>query len=195
VTPRTAAVVLAAGRGTRLGEPKALAVWNGEPFLAHVVRACREGGCESVWTVLRSGDAEGWALARRLGARPVENPEADRGMFSSVQSVVRAALADPSEPEQILVAPVDHPEVRGATVAALRTAPALLPFMAWVVPLHGNRAGHPIRLGANAARRLLDVSPALTLQEALLAVGADRVEIAVNDPGVRRNRNEPEPAP
>ena len=42
--PRVAAVLLAAGESTRMGEPKALLPWGGQPLIAHQVAALHEAG-------------------------------------------------------------------------------------------------------------------------------------------------------
>ena len=47
-TAMTAAVVLAAGASTRLGEPKQLVMLGGETLLERAVRTAREAGCSPV---------------------------------------------------------------------------------------------------------------------------------------------------
>ncbi|MEO6397075.1 MAG: NTP transferase domain-containing protein, partial [Tepidiformaceae bacterium] len=45
-------IVLAAGFSSRMGEPKALLDWGGEPLLAYHVRQLREAGADEVIVVL-----------------------------------------------------------------------------------------------------------------------------------------------
>jgi CTP:molybdopterin cytidylyltransferase MocA len=55
-TPITA-VVLAAGRSSRMGRPKATLPLHGETFLTHIIRTFRDAGVDDVVVVL-GHDAE-----------------------------------------------------------------------------------------------------------------------------------------
>jgi len=69
---RVRAVILAAGRGARVGGPKALLTLEGETFLARVARLLRRPGVERVTAVLgRSGSVVTTAAATSCGARLV----------------------------------------------------------------------------------------------------------------------------
>ncbi|HEX2090873.1 MAG TPA: nucleotidyltransferase family protein [Longimicrobiaceae bacterium] len=138
-----AGIVLAAGRSRRMGEPKALLPFRGESFLARVVRALREGGCEAV-VVVTGPQADGAArrvaaAAREAGARVVENPDPGAEQVDSL----RAGIASlPADAEAAVVAPVDVPGVGTATVRALVAA-----FRVRGAPIvratHGGEHGHP----------------------------------------------------
>ena len=62
VFERIAGVVLAAGGSTRLGSPKQVLNWRGEPFVRHVVRAAKSAGLEPV-VVITGAEAEQVDLA------------------------------------------------------------------------------------------------------------------------------------
>jgi len=187
---RAGAVVLAAGEGRRYGGPKATALLDGDPFLTHVVRACRRGGCDQVWVVVRPEPPAHAALARSLGAVPVPNPEPDRGMFSSVQTGLSLGLAGGDE-EAWLLFPVDHPQVRGETVRALLAAFPDRPAHTWVQPSFNEKPGHPIVIDAASARKLPGLSPTIALRDALRSLGLTGHRIPVEDPGVLANVNTP----
>lgn len=88
-----AAVVLAAGASTRLGEPKQLVVVDGEPLLLRTVRVAREAGCDPVVVVL---GFEAQRMRAALGGMPVlfaENANWHSGMGSSLRRGMEA-LAD-----------------------------------------------------------------------------------------------------
>ena len=80
-------------------------------------------------------------------------------------------------PEAVIVLPVDHPDVRPATVASLghlmhaarqhtpaRERRALSQAL---VPRHRGRRGHPVALTAALARRIADDSGAADLSDAI----------------------------
>ena len=60
---RVAGVVLAAGAGTRLGQPKALVRVRGELLLDRAVQTLRAAGCDPVVVVLGAGAPEALASA------------------------------------------------------------------------------------------------------------------------------------
>ena len=85
-----AAVVLAAGASTRLGEPKQLIAIGGETLLERAVRTAREAGCAPVVVVL-GADAERIRERCDLGdALAVVNEEWQEGMASSIRIGVAA---------------------------------------------------------------------------------------------------------
>lgn len=186
-----AAVVLAAGAGRRMGDkPKALLATGGETWLARAIRVCEAGGCASVWVVARAGVR---AIGRIVDATPanlVFNADADRGMFSSAQEGIRAALEGDPALAAVILYPVDHPSVHPQTVAALigavRSATDVL-----CIPTHGGTDGHPIAIDPATARALLRLPTTFIMSHALKLTGAAVHRVAVDDPGVLDNVNTP----
>ena len=89
------AVVLAAGRGSRMGAPKHLLEIDGKPMLAHVVAALCRSQVQGITVVLRPDDAVGAALAESLGAKPVWAEAAQEGRAASIRAGVRAGRGAP----------------------------------------------------------------------------------------------------
>jgi molybdenum cofactor cytidylyltransferase len=131
------AVILAAGRGERLGGvAKALLPLGGTTYLGAIVATARAAGAEApVVVVAAPFGAEVAEAARALGAEVVENPAPERGMGSSV-GVGFGALAHGT---RALLWPVDHPRVTLDSVRALLAVDADV-----VVPRVGGRGGHPV---------------------------------------------------
>ena len=90
---RVAAVVLAAGRGRRMGgsTPKHLIPVAGTPMVVRVVRALRESRAEQVVAVLRPGDTASRAALEAAGASVVYAEGANEGRAASIRAGVRAA--------------------------------------------------------------------------------------------------------
>ncbi len=190
MTPRVAAVVLAAGAGRRMGgRPKALLTLDGETFLARVVRTCREGGCDEVWVVAPPEPPAVLALSKLQRVRAVVNPKPDRGMFSSVQLGIRAVTESSDGAPGVLVFPVDHPRVQATTVRALLDARTRVGETAWLRPMYEGRGGHPILIPGSAA--LLARDPREPLRDALRGTGLEPFDVPVDDPGILANVNLP----
>lgn len=155
----TLAIVLAAGKGRRLGASKALVDLGGRCALAHCLDALAAGGADELRVVL-GDDAE--LVRAALGptsATLLVNEHAERGQTSSL----RVALADgPGAGDAFLLHTVDHPLVRAEDIAALLDAFASRPHgRRIVVPSVDGRRGHP----ALFERDLADEFLALTDDE------------------------------
>jgi CTP:molybdopterin cytidylyltransferase MocA len=120
VGSHTAAIVLAAGAGTRFGGGKMLVPVHGRPVLQHVLDRVAAAGIRDVVVVL--GDdfdaveqAIGWGDERR-----VLNPDPGHGLSGSLR-LGMAALAPDVDAALIVLG--DQPLVRVATIRALLDAP------------------------------------------------------------------------
>ena len=153
---RIHALILAAGRGARVGGPKALLTLDGETFLARVARLLRRPGVERVMAVL-GHEAD---RVRREAALPPDvgvtvNARYAEGMLTSILAGLDHAEA--AGAEAVLVHPVDHPLVEAATVDAVVAALAQGATIA--VPSHGGRRGHPAGFARSAWAALRAADP------------------------------------
>lgn len=167
--PRIVGVIPAAGRSTRIGNPKPLLDADGRTFLDRAVSTLREGGIDQILIGVRESRGPIHAAAVRTGARVTVPAQVDDGPIATI----RAALQredDEGRPDALVILPVDHPRVDSATVSALVEAFAQGDDHL-VLPVYEGRSGHPILV----AGPLLD-----ELQEPDLAEGARTV--------VRRHR-------
>jgi CTP:molybdopterin cytidylyltransferase MocA len=131
------AIVLAAGRGRRLGRPKGGVLLEGRTALQRCVDALRQGGFGEVRAVV---DAR-HHIPPAVGAVMLENPDAERGQTSSLKRALAAGLGDAAG---FCVHTVDRPLVRADDVAALVAAFGTRPpGTSIVVPSVGGRRGHP----------------------------------------------------
>jgi CTP:molybdopterin cytidylyltransferase MocA len=114
-----AGLVLAAGAGSRLGQPKALLRLGDELLLDRAVRTLRQAGCTPVVVVLGARAQDAAAAVEGTGVEVVTNPDWTTGMGSSL----RAGLASLSgRADAAVVSLVDQPGVTTATVERLISA-------------------------------------------------------------------------
>lgn len=183
------AVLLAAGRGARLGGvAKALLAEGGESFLARIAHTLAAAGVSDALVVI--GPPHGDAVAAecgRLGLATARNPAPERGMASSVATGF-AALAGRADSAALLW-PVDVPRVAVATVAEVVAAAAADTI---AVPTWRSRGGHPSAFGRAIWPEL--VACAGLPAGALSVVHRDPgrvVRIPVDDPGILADVDRP----
>ena len=188
---RLGGVVLAAGEGKRMGGvPKAGLQIGGETLLERAVRSLRQGGCETIVAILPAGHVELVDLAARTGVKVLFNPAPAEGMFSSVRIGLTHLLAEHAAVAVIVIFPAIIQRFRWR-----RSRGSFLPQRSRMPLLSGLRgageAGHPLVVTRTLAEKLVGVSPAETLREALTKCGARIDTTSVVDPGVLVNVNMP----
>ena len=124
---QTAAVILAAGTGSRFGGGKMRARLDGRPLLAHVLSAVREAGVGRIVVVLGRDARAVLAAVRAADAAALDgvlvavNPAPERGLATSLAVGFGPASAAPA-PAGILVVLGDQPRVRAGVIRALCAA-------------------------------------------------------------------------
>jgi CTP:molybdopterin cytidylyltransferase MocA len=172
--PRRWALILASGAGQRMGGPKALMFWQGEPLALAQVSA-RSGDCERALVVTRTLTAE--VLRRHapdLSILISDEPD-ELGPAGSIAAAVRSgALAGV---DQVLVTPVDVPPASGALVQALSAA---LGEADAARPVLDGEPGHPVLC---RARLLVEAyaQQAPPLRDLLASLGSRCVSVEVQD--------------
>jgi molybdenum cofactor cytidylyltransferase len=181
-------IVLAAGRSTRMGQPKALLPCppDGRTFVTQIVHTLREGGLVTVAVVGRGNDHD---LRREVAAATpavsyVENPSPELGQLSSLLAGI--AFAEARGAAGVLVVPVDMPLIRPDTVRTALDAFGATPASV-LRATHQGRHGHPVIFRADVFQALrsadLDVGA-----RAVLHQDPSRVRnLEVDDPGVLRD--------
>jgi len=108
---RCAAVLLAAGASTRLGQPKQLIHIDGESLLRRTARLALEAGCSPVHIVL---GYEADTMRSELANMPVNivvNQNWIEGMGASLRSGMQALRTAEPQPEGVLVLVCDQPRL------------------------------------------------------------------------------------
>jgi len=106
-----AAIVLAAGASTRLGQPKQLVTIDGETLLRRTARLAAEAGCAPLFVVLGSDAARFAMQLNGLAVSLVVNDQWQTGMASSLHAGLRAALKESSPPTNVMILVCDQPRL------------------------------------------------------------------------------------
>jgi molybdenum cofactor cytidylyltransferase len=114
-----AAIVLAAGASTRLGQPKQLLQWNGETLLHRAARLAIEAGCAPVFIVLGFEAERMQHELSGLDAKPIINPDWQSGMGSSLRCGIQALRQITVVPERVLLLLSDQPHLSLEVLQAL----------------------------------------------------------------------------
>lgn len=167
------ALVLAAGRSRRMGQPKLLLPLGGEPILRRVVRSLYQGAVDHVCVVTAPGGPDLAAAVGDARVQWVQNPEPEGEMLVSVRHGLRSLPAGWSA---VLVTPADHPGLVPETIEALieahrRTACSLM------VPVFDGRRGHPVWIGRQHAEAILTRFDGVGLRGLLRERGAEVLEV------------------
>lgn len=180
--PRVAALVLAAGRSSRMGSVnKLLLDYAGRPLVRRVVESMRASRVDSVTVVTgHQGERVAQALAD-LPVRRVHNPDHAEGMSTSLR-VGLAAVEGACD--AVLVGLGDMPDIRAEHIDRLIAAFDPIADRAICVPVHAGRRGNPVLWAGEFIPAMSRVTGDRGAR-ALLSEFAGRVhEVAMADPAV-----------
>ncbi|MFO1036557.1 MAG: molybdopterin-binding/glycosyltransferase family 2 protein [Geminicoccaceae bacterium] len=143
--PRVAAVVLAAGRSSRMGERNKLLVEiDGEPMVHHAVRAARASRVGEIVVVTGHMRQAVEAALADQPVRFVHNPDFAQGLSTSLKVGV-AALPEDVDGTVVLLG--DMPKVDSGLIDRLIQAFNPVEGRGIVVPVSGGRRGNPVLWG------------------------------------------------
>lgn len=186
-----AGIVLAAGRSSRMGSPKALLDFLGLPFAVRILQALEVLEVKTRVVVLGPDAPRIQPALADHDFLLVENPEPDTGPIASLRDALRAL--QPLQPDAVLVWPVDLPHVRVNTVdrviEAHRRSKASV-----VLPTFAERKGHPVIWTSGLFGELMK-SPVADREGARAVLHnheADVLGVPVDDPAVVDQVNTPE---
>ncbi|MBL6750547.1 MAG: nucleotidyltransferase family protein [Nevskia sp.] len=184
--PRIAAVVLAAGRSTRMaGCNKLLAGLGGIALVRHAAQAAVAAGLAPVVAVTGNAAAQVEAALAGLPLRAVHNPDFAAGLASSVRTGVQAlggAAGAAADGAVFLLG--DMPLLRAAHLLRLMQAFADAPAPAICVPTYGGRRGNPVLWSAAYFPRLAELAGDRGARVLFEEYAAHLVEVPMPDDAV-----------
>ncbi len=186
-----AGVVLAAGRSERMGTPKALLDFRGQPFVVRVLEALEALDLKPRVVVLGIDAPRIRPVVAAHDCLVLENPNVASGPIGSLRTAL--ATLKPLRPSGLVAWPVDLPHVRITTIERLLEAYRRSGAPA-VVPAFADRRGHPV-IWSRALFEELETSEAASRHGARAVLSAHEPElvvVAVDDPAVIDDLNTPE---
>jgi molybdenum cofactor cytidylyltransferase len=186
--PRLAAIILAAGYSSRMGQFKPLLRIGHGAVIEAVVRLFRGAGIPDVSVVLGHRANELCPVVEAAGARCVINSRFASGMYSSVCAGV-AAL--PTGTDACFVIPADIPLVRVSTIRRLAS------FYAGknkeiVYPVFQERRGHPPLISSRVLAEALGRGPEARLSTLLSEHENGAYNLFVPDEGIHLDMDTPD---
>jgi CTP:molybdopterin cytidylyltransferase MocA len=186
------AIVLAGGRSSRMGRPKALLPVGRthETFLDRVTRTLVEAGLDDIVVVVGADAAAIRAKSRPVvGVRIVDNPDFEKGQLTSLLAGMRAI--DTARVAAVLVTLTDVPLVSAGTVRTLLETQNRLNATI-VRPVSNGRHGHPVIFSRTLFPELQRADPSLGAKPVVRAHAAEMIEVPVDDEGAFTDIDTPE---
>jgi molybdenum cofactor cytidylyltransferase len=187
--PTIAAIILAAGRSSRMGRNKLLLDLDGKPILCHAVDQALGAGLSEI--VVVSGHQASKVRAA-LGERPVKVIEAREhrlGMSASLKAGIRALHP---KTEAVLVMLGDMPQVSAPLIQRLIAAYNPLEGRSIVVPTVDGKRGNPVLFDRRYFQEMLALEGDVGARHLIGAHDDQVAELAVDDAAVFTDVDTPE---
>jgi molybdenum cofactor cytidylyltransferase len=190
------AIVLAAGKSSRMGRTKALLPVGSshDTFLTRIVSVLREGGIGAIVVVIGSDAAAVRALLPRhdVSLAAVENPHYERGQLSSLLVGLAAVEQRHGNVDAVMVTLVDLPLISAVTVRSVLEAFRAKPDAPVVRPWRDGRYGHPVIFNRSIFGELRRADPSKGAKPVVHAHAAEEVNVEVDDEGAFIDIDTPE---
>ena len=185
------AIVLAAGKGERLGTIKPLVPIDGEPALSRVIRLLRQSGLEQITVVLGYAAQTIQDRVNLSNCRVAVNPHYETGMAGSL--ILGIESLSPGT-EGFLILHADMPHTKQETIrAVIAQAEAGARIVA---PTYRCRRGFPVFLHRSCVEALLPTLVGDVGARRFIAQHReDLVVVEVADPGAIHDIDYPEDLP
>jgi molybdenum cofactor cytidylyltransferase len=187
------AIVPAAGKSRRMGRPKQLLPFNGQPLIGRVVSVLLLGGASPVLVITPpTNAAEGPPIAdaaRQAGAAVITPTHRPADMRESAEIAIEQLGRD-GPPSGFILTPGDNPGITPEIVRQLLERSTQAPG-SMIIPRAGGRRTHPIVLPWDLARQIPEL-PRHQGINALMTAHPERViEIEVPHPELADELNTP----
>jgi CTP:molybdopterin cytidylyltransferase MocA len=182
------AIILAAGFSTRMRRLKPLLRIDEKTFVEHAITLFKRAGVADIVTVVGYLSEKVIPVVKAASSRYVINDNYDDGMYSSIQTGVKA-LRHPCDAFFLL--PVDIPLVLPTTVRQLSDAFRKNSFSMVCYPQFQSKRGHPPLINSKLIDEILSYSGKGGLREFLRHQENQAISIPVEDPFIRLDADTP----
>ena len=152
---KTAAIILAAGSSKRLGHPKQLIDWGGQPLLDVVIKRVQTWEVDEIWVVLGHEADAMLAACDFEGVSVVINDGFEEGIASSLR-VGLDALTRHSRADAALIVMGDQPSIDPTVIPKLKQAAVASRSMA-VIPKYRYSRSNPALITRDLWPRLMSL--------------------------------------
>lgn len=188
--PRIAALVLAAGRSTRMGiENKLLIDIGGKPMVRRVVEALAASPARPIIVVTGHQRERVEAALAGLPVTFVYNPQHAEGLSTSLRAGLEAL---PDDSDGVLVCLGDMPRLGAPLVERLIAAFAPSRGQSIIVPTCHGRRGNPVLFGRAFFEEMKRISGDIGARHLIGAYPEAVVEVETGDPAVLLDVDTPE---
>ncbi len=148
------AILIAAGKSTRMGCPKALMTWHEETLLSYQIKSLIEAGVNKVVVVLgHNSDQLKPYVIETDNVRCVVNEQYSLGKITSIKAGLKSI---DNETEAILILAVDQPRtpaIISEIIASHRSMNALI-----TSPRYDGHGGHPLIFSVRLKKNLEEIT-------------------------------------
>lgn len=184
-----AAIVLAAGRSTRMGRPKLLLPWGAGTVIGRVVDVLAQAGCEDIIVVTGACSEQVQSALAASPARCVLNERFAEDQMAFSLAAGFAAL--PHTAQAALIALGDQPQIEVQVTRQVLSAyrSTLAPL---VIPSFQNRRGHPWVVRRELWAAIAAPGPDQTMRQVINQHAADIHYVTVERDSILKDLDTPQ---
>lgn len=184
------AIILAAGRSTRMGPSnKLLAELNGKPMLAHILNTLNETRVKDLVVVTGHEHRMVEEIAADFNAALVHNPDYRDGMSTSLK---RGISAVPKDSDAAIICLGDMPFVSVDVIDGLIAAYNPTEGRDLCVPTVDGRRGNPVLIGRRYFAEIHEISGDKGARDLIRAYETSVCEVAIDDPTIFHDIDTPD---
>jgi molybdenum cofactor cytidylyltransferase len=184
-----AAIILAAGRSTRMGSNKLLEELHGKPLVRHVVEAALASKAHSVLVVTGHESGRIQAALDGLDVQFIHNPDFAGGLSTSLKAGV-AAL--PAEITGVIVLLGDMPFVELDVINSLVKASEGRPQAIAAVPVYRGEWGNPVLVSRALFGDIVNLQGDAGARKLLVGRSGEVLEVPVSREAILVDLDTPE---
>jgi molybdenum cofactor cytidylyltransferase len=182
------AILLAAGKSTRMGSLKGLLPWEGKTLFEHQLMSLEKSLIDEIIVVVGYQAENFMKITKEHSIKTVYNQHFQSGKCSSLLAGLRTME---SGSDAILVVAVDQPtsfEVINRLLESLSKSEAKI-----AVPLFNGKRGHPVLFSGSILEDLLSIKEETLGIRSVFQKYKERIsEVPINDCFIQLNINTPE---
>jgi len=183
------AIILAAGKSKRMGQPKMLLPWGEATVISHVISVFQNAGVEDILVVTGGAKEEVENAISRHNVRAIYNKHFSNGeMLSSIQCGLRALTR---QTQAVLIGLGDQPQVQERSVQ-LVCKKFIDSKASIIVPSYNMRRGHPWLITRPLWDNLLNLESPHTPRDFLNAHSDNIQYVNINSSDILADLDTPE---